>query len=73
MVTAPHSGVAGAVTEAVSTLNPGYFALVMGTGIISVAMHNNDRIALSVALFVIAAAAWVILVVLHCWRVARFW
>ncbi len=73
MTTAPSSGVAGAVTEAVSTLNPGYFALVMGTGIISVAMHNNNRIVLSVVLFVIAAAAWVILVVLHCWRVARFW
>ena len=73
MARAPDRGVAGAVTEAVSTLNPGYFALVMGTGIISVAMHNNDRIVLSAVLFVIAAAAWVILVVLHCWRIARFW
>ncbi|MDQ2850211.1 MAG: tellurite resistance/C4-dicarboxylate transporter family protein [Actinomycetota bacterium] len=59
--------------EAVSTLNPGYFALVMGTGIISVAMHNNNRMALSVVLFVIAVAAWVILLVLHCWRALRFW
>ena len=65
--------VVGAVRAAVSTLNPGYFALVMGTGIISVAMHNNSQTPVSVALFVVAVAGWVILVVLHCWRALRFW
>lgn len=65
--------VVSASRGAVSTLNPGYFALVMGTGIISVAMHNNNLTLVSAALFVVAVAAWVILVVLHCWRAVSFW
>ena len=65
--------VASAIREAVSTLNPGYFALVMGTGIISVAMHNANLPFVSRALFVVAITAWVILVVLHCWRAVEFW
>ncbi|WP_315901287.1 tellurite resistance/C4-dicarboxylate transporter family protein [Rhodococcus sp. BP22] len=61
-----------AVRGAVSTLNPGYFALVMATGIISVAMKNNDQPFISAALFVIGVFAWVVLVVLTCWRLLRF-
>jgi hypothetical protein len=30
-----------AVNRAVATLNPGYFALVMSTGIVSVGMRNQ--------------------------------
>lgn len=66
-------GIAAAVRDAVSTLNPGYFALVMGTGIVSVAIGNNHLPTLSLALFGVAAVAWVILVVLHCWRALCFW
>jgi len=61
------------VEQAVATLNPGYFALVMGTGIISVSIHNYDVPAVSLPLFAIAAVGWVVLVVLHCWRATRYW
>lgn len=61
------------IADAVATLNPGYFAIVMSTGIISVAMDFKGYQALSVALLVITAVAWVVLVVLTAWRMARFW
>ncbi|MGV0595961.1 tellurite resistance/C4-dicarboxylate transporter family protein [Mycolicibacterium porcinum] len=50
--------------EAVRTLHPGYFALVMATGIISIAMNYHRAYALSVVLLWIAAIAYVVLVVL---------
>ena len=61
---------AGAVAEAVRTLNPGYFALVMATGIVSVGMHNHDVPWLSAALLLVAALAYAVLVVLHAARLA---
>jgi hypothetical protein len=36
-----------ACSHAVATLNPGYFALVMSTGIISVGMRNHNLMTLS--------------------------
>ena len=41
----------------------------MGTGIISVSMDNRGLTTLSRALLMLAAAGWVILVVLHVWRI----
>ena len=35
------------VREAIQTLNPGYFALVMATGIMSIAMHQQHAYHLS--------------------------
>ncbi|MFT3872697.1 MAG: hypothetical protein QM714_08640 [Nocardioides sp.] len=50
--------------DAVRPLAPGYFALVMATGIVSVAMNNADQPVLSGLLLAIALAAYVVLVVL---------
>jgi tellurite resistance protein TehA-like permease len=56
----------------VSTLNPGYFALVMGTGIVSVGMEHHGQLLVSAALMWLAAAAYVVLVALHAWRISAF-
>jgi tellurite resistance protein TehA-like permease len=58
--------------EAVRTLNPGYFALVMATGIISIAMDNHGRTLLSLILLAIGCLAYAILVVLNVWRTLAF-
>lgn len=57
--------------DSVRTLHPGYFALVMATGIVSVGLR--DRVpALSAALMWLTAAAYLVLVILYLWRVAAF-
>lgn len=61
-------GLAGRVSEGVRTLNPGYFALVMATGIMSVGMANHRLTTLSGLLLVTAVVAYAILVVLNVWR-----
>jgi tellurite resistance protein TehA-like permease len=60
------------VVHAARTVNPGYFALVMGTGILSVGMDNHHRTGLSLALLWIAIGSYAVLVVLNCWRVVSF-
>ncbi|MGH3637072.1 MAG: tellurite resistance/C4-dicarboxylate transporter family protein, partial [Mycobacterium sp.] len=60
------------LAEGVRTLNPGYFALVMATGIVSVGMHNHGQYELSVALLWLGCAAFLILVVATAVRVVRF-
>ncbi len=62
---------AGAVRDAVSTLNPGYFALVMGTGIISVSMHKEGFPWISAILFILAAIGWLVILVISCLRILR--
>lgn len=57
----------------VSALNPGYFALVMATGIVSVDARILAWEVVSVALLAIAAAAYLALIVLNVVRVGRFW
>lgn len=52
----------------VQTLHPGYFALVMATAIMSVGMQIHRTYALSVGLLWVACVAYVVLVVLHVWR-----
>lgn len=59
-----------AAHEAVATLNPGYFALVMGAGIVFIGVRPHGLIALSAALMGVAAVGYVVLVVLTCWRAA---
>ncbi len=63
------------IASAVRTLTPGYFALVMATGIVSVAMAMHHRAAadvVSVVLLWLGVAEFVVLVVLTCWRLAAF-
>ncbi len=57
---------------AVRGLNPGYFALVMATGIVSIAMQNHGVPVLSDLLLAIAALCYVVLIVLNTWRAVRF-
>lgn len=49
-------------------LTPGYFALVMASGIISVACYLLDYMVFSTVLVVIAAVVYVLLIVLNIWR-----
>lgn len=66
------AGLRGRVREAVRTLNPGYLALVMATGIMSVAMSEHGVPGLSLALLYLAAACYVVLVVLYAWRLVSY-
>ena len=54
----------GRIDTAVRTLAPGYFALVMGSGIISVGMRLEGHEALSTGLFWVCAISFALLVVL---------
>lgn len=60
----PHSGVAG--------LFPGYFALVMATGILAVAAAQQSIEWLADGLFGVALVAYVLLAVLYLLRLVRF-
>lgn len=53
-------------------LPPGYFALVMATGIISLGLHLEGVDVLSTVLVVIAATGYVVLVALTVWRGIRY-
>lgn len=52
-------------------LTPGYFALVMATGIVSIGMGGLGMTAISVVLLVIATIAYVVLVALNVLRFVR--
>lgn len=58
--------------EAVRTLNPGYFALVMATGILSIAMFHQHAYALSVALFWLCGIAFIMLLAANTLRITAF-
>jgi tellurite resistance protein TehA-like permease len=60
------------VGGAVEQLTPGYFALVMATGIISVGMHLKGFEVLSGILFAVCATAFVVLVLLTGWRLHAY-
>lgn len=62
---------AGRVDNAIKGLAPGYFALVMATGIVSVAMHSNRLFLVSGALLWIAGTSYVVLVILVLVRAIR--
>lgn len=56
----------------VAAMFPGYFALVMATGIIAIAAKQQNIVWLAEALYVAAAAAYAVLVVLVVIRLAAF-
>jgi tellurite resistance protein TehA-like permease len=60
------------VQRAVEGLAPGYFALVMASGIISVGMNLEGFAAISWVLLVIAASAFVVLLSLTAWRFVAY-
>jgi tellurite resistance protein TehA-like permease len=53
-------------------LSPGYFALVMATGIVSRAAFLDGATVLAAGLLAVAAAAYVVLVAAYGWRFARY-
>ncbi len=59
----------GRIRSVVRNLSPGYFALVMATGIISVGLTLEGFTGASDALLAIAALAYVALIALTIWRV----
>jgi tellurite resistance protein TehA-like permease len=60
------------VRDAVRTLNPGYFALVMATGIVSIAMENHHAYELSVVLLWLPGIEYLVLLCVYGWRVVAF-
>jgi tellurite resistance protein TehA-like permease len=69
-----HQGVARStgIREAVRTLNPGYFALVMATGIVSVGMHQHHARHLSVPLLWMTELTYVVLLIISAARILLF-
>ena len=59
-------------TSPVATLFPGYFAMVMATGIIAVASLQQNLDWLAQSLYVVAALAYVVLAVLLGLRIVRY-
>ena len=68
----PPAGLGGRARGAVRTLNPGYLALVMATGIMSVAMSEHGVPGLSLALLWLAVACYVVLILLYSWRLVSY-
>jgi tellurite resistance protein TehA-like permease len=60
------------VREQIRTLDPGYFALVMATGIVSIAAHHLGLHRVSAALLVVAVVSWVLLSVGYGWRAVAY-
>ena len=58
--------------DSVRTLTPGYFALVMASGIVSIGLQQRGLETASALLFGVAALAYVVLVVLNVWRFVSF-
>lgn len=60
------------LADAVRRLYPGYFALVMATGIVSTGLHDIGLWRLSAALLAIGIACFGVLVIGYTWRAAKF-
>jgi tellurite resistance protein TehA-like permease len=69
---ADHLGAGRGVRDAVRTLNPGYFALVMATGILSIAMYHQHAYALFVALLWLTGVEFIVLLGLSAVRIVAF-
>lgn len=65
-------GVGARLNVAVQGLTPGYFALVMGSGIISVGLRLEGHIWLSVALLGVTLVSYGVLVALTIWRLIAY-
>lgn len=61
-----------ACSHTLENLSPGYFALVMGTGIVSIGLHDIGWELLSLALLAITAISYVVLWGLYIWRAVAF-
>lgn len=62
----------GPIRAAVRGLTPGYFALVMASGIISAGAKLQGWNSISDALLIACAVAYVVLVILTIWRIVRY-
>lgn len=62
------SGLGVRIIENVRSLFPGYFAMVMATGIVAVGAQQQDLDVVADALYVVAAITYVVLAVLLVWR-----
>ncbi len=58
--------------RSVKTLTPGYFAVTMASGIVSVGMEIEGFTTLSVVLLVVCAASFVVLLALTSWRAISY-
>jgi tellurite resistance protein TehA-like permease len=56
----------------VRDLNPGYFALVMATGILSTAADQDGVAMLSAALLALTIVSYLVLLAATCWRLASY-
>ena len=65
-------GLRGRTQLAVEGLTPGYFALLMATGIISIGMHLEGFTVISGVLLAITASAFVVLLFLTAWRFVAY-
>ena len=68
----PGADYGGRARDAVRALHPSYFALVMASAIVSIAMRSHHAYAISVVLMWIAIVAYTVLAVLHAWRLLAF-
>ena len=57
----------------IATLFPGYFALVMATGIVAIAADQQNLDLIAQILYVVTVVAYVVLAVLLATRMVRFW
>jgi tellurite resistance protein TehA-like permease len=57
----------------IASLFPGYFALVMATGIVAIAAEQQSLDLLADALYVVSVIAYIVLTVLLAIRITRFW
>ncbi len=66
------AGLRQVAAAVVADLYPGYFALVMATGIVSIALHQQDFEALARAMLALNVAAWAAVWLLSLARLARY-
>jgi tellurite resistance protein TehA-like permease len=71
-VASEHDGLGQRVHLALRTLSPGYFALVMATGIVSIGMNLERFDRLSDVMLVIGVVAFVVLLLLTGWRFVAY-
>ena len=58
--------------DGLAELSPAYFAMVMATGIVSIAAHLQGLEKLAVALLWLNIAAWIVLWILNVLRIIRY-
>lgn len=71
-MTATVATLGGRASNSLRTLNPGYFAFVMATGVVSVGLLNNGWTLASDILMWICGIGWITLAILYLTRLARF-